>query len=203
MSNALSLYSLEDTLLALLDSAETVDDSQQVAYLQDLAQAHEQALQKRRNVRAFLLWLKAQQVLCKAEADRIADLQRHYANAEKRLENYVVGVIQEFAPEPKKGAKKLECEPGVLSIRKNPDSIEITDEAAVPAEYKVLTIALPAQVWEGLLEPLDEGCRAAVISQIRRSDLSVEKKPIKAAIEAGAEVPGATVRFGEFRLETR
>jgi hypothetical protein len=205
MSTALSLYNIEENLLALLDTAEMVEgEVDQLAILNEIAQASEQAVQKRRNVRGFILWLQAQQALCKAERDRIDALEKHYASTEKRVSNYVAMVIQEFAPEPKKGQRKLDCGPGILSIRKNPESVDVSDEAAVPSRFKAVTITVPAVAWESLVHDSPEEVASALgpLDQIK-ADCRVERRAVKAAIDAGETVPGAAMKVGGIRLDVK
>jgi hypothetical protein len=41
--------------------------------------------------------------------------------------------------------------------------VEATDESAIPAEYKPLTLKLPAVTWERLVDGLEIEQRAAVL----------------------------------------
>jgi hypothetical protein len=201
MTQSLSLYTLEDGLMQLLEMSDESEGDQQLALLQEIAQVTDAAIEKRRNVRGFLLWLQGQQAMCKAERDRISVLEAHYAATEKRVSVYVAGVIEQFAPKPPRGSKKLECEPGTLSLRKNPDSTEITDEMAVPEDYKVLTITIPARLWAALVETERDTMEAILgpLSELK-AESRVEKRAVKAAIEAGEKVPGAAVKTGGQRL---
>lgn len=178
MSTALTLYELEDNLLALTESeAMTQDDEQQhLAILQEIAQASQAAVQKRDNLVRFFRHLDCQDAAIDAEIKRLRDLKDHNGKARERLEKYVIGIIEQFVPAPKRGAKKLEGSIGVLSLRSNPPSVEIIDEAVIPAEF--------------LVTPPPPAARP-------------DKKAIKEAIQAGREVPGADLSFGSMRLEVK
>ena len=177
MSTALSLYSLEENLVALLDTADLVEgEDQRLQILDEIAGANQQALEKRDNLIRFLRHLDLQQAAIDTEIARLKALKDSYAHGQERVEKYVVSVIERFAPEPKRGPKKLEGTIGVLSLRKNPDRVEVTDEQAIPLNFMV-TPPPPAA----------------------RPD----KAAIKKAIQAGEEVPGVDLVFGDNRLEIK
>lgn len=177
MSTALTLYTIEENLLSLLDTAEMVEDEQQqLAILDEIARADAQAIEKRDGVIRFLRHLDLQQAAITTEIARLRALMDSYARGQERVEKYVVGVIERFAPEPKRGPKKLEGTIGVLSLRKNPDSVAITDEALIPERFMVTPEPPPPRP---------------------------DKAAIKGAIKAGEEVPGADIVFGSNRLELK
>ena len=78
--------------------------------------------------------------------------------------------------------------------------MEVTDESAIPAEYKLLLLKLPAVTWEQLLDGLEIEQRAAVLGQVKSPEVSVDKRSIKAALDGGAEVPGAGLAIGRHSL---
>ncbi len=78
--------------------------------------------------------------------------------------------------------------------------MEVTDEPAIPAEYKTLTLKLPAVTWEQLLDGLDVEQRVAVLGQVKSPEVSADKRSIKAAIDGGADVPGANLATGRHSL---
>jgi hypothetical protein len=78
--------------------------------------------------------------------------------------------------------------------------VEATDESAIPSEYKALTLKLPAVMWEQLLDGLDIEQRAAVLRQVKWPEVSIDKRSIKAALDGGAEVPGAGLVTGRHTL---
>jgi hypothetical protein len=78
--------------------------------------------------------------------------------------------------------------------------VEVTDESAVPAEYKTLTLKLPAVVWQQILDWLDTGQREALFAHIKCRDTLIDRRSIKAAINAGTNVPGADLAIGKTSL---
>lgn len=177
MSTALTLYNLEENLTCLLDTAEMVEgEDERLAILNEIAQTGAQAIEKRDNLIRFLRHLDLQQAGIATEIARLRALMDTYAKGQERVEKYVVKVIEQFAPDPKRGPKKLEGTIGVLSLRKNPDSVAILDEQAIPLQFMVTPPAPAARP---------------------------DKAAIKAALKAGDEIPGADLVFGSNRLEVR
>jgi hypothetical protein len=64
----------------------------------------------------------------------------------------------------------------------------------------VLILKLPAVTWEQLLDGLEIEQRAAVLGQARTPEVTVDKRSIKAAIDGGADVPGAGLAIGRHSL---
>jgi hypothetical protein len=78
--------------------------------------------------------------------------------------------------------------------------VEITDESAIPSEYKLLILKLPAVTREQLLDGLEIEQRAAVLGQVKSPEVSVDKRSIKAAVDGGVDVPGAGLVIGRHSL---
>lgn len=78
--------------------------------------------------------------------------------------------------------------------------MEVTDESSIPSEYKTLTLKLPAVTWEQLLDGLDVEQRLTVLGLVKTPEVSVDKRSVKAAIDGGAEVPGANLAIGRHSL---
>ena len=78
--------------------------------------------------------------------------------------------------------------------------MEVTDESAIPSEYKTLLLKVPAVTWEQLLDGLEIERRAAILGQVKSPEVLVEKRSIKAAIDGGADVPGAGLAVGRHSL---
>ncbi len=198
MSTALTLYSLEENLVALLDSQEMTegDEQAQLEILREIAQANQAAVQKRDNLIRFFRHLDLQEASIDTEIRRLQALKGDYARGKERLEKYVISVMEELVPAPKKGAKKLEGSIGVLTLKKNPDSVEIEDETAVPNSFKDVTVTMSAETWLGFApEPL--------VAAARKIDYRVKRAEVKDALKAGKEVPGADMSFGALRLEVK
>jgi len=197
MSTGLTLYSLEENLVALLDTAEMVEDEQQqIEILCEIAEANGAAVEKRDNVIRMHRHLDIQQAAIDTEIKRLQTLKAGYARSQERLERYVIRIMDEFVPAPKKGAKKLEGSIGVLALKQNPAAVEITDEAAVPTKYKDVTVSMDADDWlRWAPEPM--------VACARKTEYRVKKSEVKDALKAGEDVPGADLGFGSQRLEVK
>ena len=79
-----------------------------------------------------------------------------------------------------------------LVLRGCAPSVEVVEEALIPLDYKRAMVHIAAAMWDDILNSLDPEFRDAVLAATT-NDLSVtvDKVAIKAAIEAGLDVPGA------------
>lgn len=196
MSTALTLYNLEEQLVALLDTQEMVEDEQQqIAILEQIAEASQEAIAKRDGVVRMFRHLELQQTGIDAEIKRLQALKANYTHAEERLEKYVIRILDELVLAPKKGAKKLEGSIGVLSLKQNPPAVEITDERLVPTKFREVTVTMDAQDWLSIPDELT--------LRARKTEYRTKKADVKEALKAGEEVPGADLGFGSMRLEIR
>ena len=98
----------------------------------------------------------------------------------------------------------------VLSVARNPDSVDIQDEAAIPDEYKSVTVTLPTEIWAEVLHDfaMDKSQEFADVSKIlqiadEKSTVSINKSNIKKAIKAGETVDGADLFIGGLRCEVK
>jgi hypothetical protein len=193
-----TLYEIEEGLTAFLDTAELVPQDQEEAFLADFRTALTAAAGKRDQVAHFLAFLEAQQAYAGAEITRLQALKKHYAAVQERLEGYVSYCIQALGRDAKGKYRKLEGHTTVMFLRAVPASVDITDEAAVPLDYKRAGVALPAALWNDVLNALDEDLRGEVLAATASTlALSVDKRAVKAAIDAGEDVPGAKLLTGK------
>lgn len=210
MERSLSLFAIEENLAALLDTAEMVeeeDEDARLTILADIGETHEAALRKRDNVIRLLRRLKylIGNGTTKGVVDQeIADLRKlkgHLESRRERIARYIMGIIQRFG----RDGKRLDGTVGTLTLARNPESTDITDETAVPSEYKTLTITVPATAWEEHIRTHEwfSGERAAILDQITRTEVQIDRTAVKAAIKAGTEVPGGDLKLGEYRLEVK
>jgi hypothetical protein len=91
------------------------------------------------------------------------------------------------------GTKKLEGNLVTFSLRKNPPSVEVLDEMAVPAMYKVATLTIAGVLVDAVLDALELDAQV-------RLDWFLDKRAIKAAIDAGSDVPGAAIARDKYSL---
>jgi hypothetical protein len=196
----LTLYAIEEQLTAMVDTAELVPEDQEQAFLEDFRTMLVAAVDKRDRVAQFLSHLEAQAAFAKAEIARLQERKAFFERATEKMEGYVVHVIESIGPDAKGKYAKLEGRTVTFSIKDCPPSVEIKDEAAIPADYKTITITMPALKWEDLLDSLDLEQRAAVLDSVEKPKASVSKTAIKKAIGDGAHVPGADLIVGKKTL---
>jgi hypothetical protein len=198
-AQTLSLYAIEEQLLAYTDTADLVPEDQEQAFLEEFKAALVAAIDKRDRVGQFLNHLDAQAAFAAAEIQRLQERKKTFEAMRDRIESYVIRVIEGLGTDPKGKPKKLEGRTVTFSIRACPASVEIKDESEIPLDYKTAAIKLPARTWESLLDNLDLETRARITDQATRSD-SVDKRAVKAAITDNHEIPGATLTVGKFSL---
>ena len=183
---SLSLYTLEDGLQALLDSAEMVTPEEQAEFAAELEAALAVTVQKRDRVGWFMAHIEGQTALAATEIKRLQARKQFFEAALERIEASVVRTIRNLGVNAKGKYKTLEGETVSFRVRRCPATVAITDEAAVPVAYKSVSITLPAITWEALLDSLDIEARTKLLDEVRRPDSSVSKTLLKGAIEADA-----------------
>jgi Siphovirus Gp157 len=109
-------------------------------------------------------------------------------------------VIEQFAAPDRRGIRRLEGNLSSLRIQKNPDSVLITDPVAIPLVQKGVTLTMPAHVWEALLQIVGTEDRKEFESHVQRLEYKPDKKTIAADLKNGVAVPGADLKFGDWRL---
>ena len=197
---AAPLYLIEDQLAALVETAELVSPEQEEEFRLEFQTALTAAVEKRDRVGQFLAHLEQQIDFARSEIDRLRQRKAAFERALARVEEYVIDTIENLGTDSKGKYRRLEGKTTTFSLRGCPPSVEISDESLIPAEYKTLLLKLPAVTWEQLLDRLEIEKRAEVLGQVRSPEVSVEKRPIKAAIDGGAAVPGAGLAIGKHSL---
>ena len=197
---AAPLYAIEDQLAALIETAELVSPEQEREFRTEFQTALAAAVDKRDKVGQFLTHLERQIDFARFEIDRLRQRKAASERALARLEEYVIETIEKLGTDGKGRYRTLEGKTTTFSLRGCPPSVEVADESAIPAEYKTLTLKLPAVTWEQLLDGLDIEQRAAVLGQVKSPEVGVDKRSIKAAFDGGADVPGAGLVSGRHAL---
>jgi hypothetical protein len=197
---AASLYVIEDQLAALIETAELVSPEQEQEFRAEFQAALSSAVDKRDRTGQFLAHLEQQIDFAKFEIDRLRQRKATCERALERLENYVIGTIEDLGTDGKGKYRKLEGKTTTFSLRACPPSVEVADETAIPSEYKVLLLKLPAVTWEHMLDGLEIEERSAVLRQVHTPEVAVDKRSIKAAIDGGVAVPGAGLAIGRHSL---
>jgi hypothetical protein len=199
--NNLSLYEIEDNLAALANTFEVVgEDEVKQILLEEIGRALWQAKEKRDAVVAFLRHCAAQQNFADQEIERIRKRRDRIARFQAELERHVISIIDRFAAPDRRGVKRLEGKVSSLRIQKNPDSVAITDENALPLPFKDVVLTMPAHVWEALLERLGEDERTVFEAQMTKSEFKPNKRALANELKKGEQILGADLKFGDFRL---
>ena len=197
---AAPLYVIEDQLAALIETAELVSPEQEQEFRLEFQTALTAAVEKRDRVGQFLAHLEQQIDFARFDIDRLRQRKATCERALARLEEYVIETIEKLGTDSKGKYRTLEGKTTTFSLRACPPSVEVTDESAIPSQYKTLTLKLPAATWEQLLDGLEIEQRVAVLGQVKSPEVCVEKRSIKAAIDGGADVPGADLATGRHSL---
>jgi hypothetical protein len=196
-----TLYELEDTLQAF---ANTIDLAEEPAVrqliLDEIGHAFRKTKEKRDRVVEFLRHCEQQQKFADAEIERIQKRKGVIAKVSEELECYLVQVIDQFAIPDHRGIKRLEGNLSSMRIQKNPDSVLITDEQALPVAWKDVVLTMPAHVWEALLQRLVRDERALFEQKVKKREFKPDKKAIANELKQGTEIPGADLKFGDLRL---
>ena len=209
---ALTLYQIEDDLEALVNSEELVTPEQEQEFRGQLAEQLRTAVDRRQRCGEFLRYCELQQEACDMEIDRLLALKAKHAAAQERMEGYVIHTIETVMdPDAQGKYPKLAGHTLVLSVSRNPDSVYIQDEAAIPAEYKSVTVELPAEVWSAVLgafagEDADEDM-GDIAKSLQAADekaaIAIDKAAIRKAIKSGETVDGADLFIGGLRCEVK
>jgi hypothetical protein len=196
-----TLYELEDTLQALVNTIDLAEDpSVQEMILDDIGQTLQKVKEKRDRVVAFLRHCEQQQEFADAEVERIQKRKRLIARVHQTLESYLVRVIDQFAEPDRRGIKRLEGNFSSMRLQRNPESVVITDDQALPAAWKEIVITMPAYAWEALLQRLDSEDRVVFEKQVKKTEFKPDKRSIASELKKGLEIPGADLKFGDLRL---
>jgi len=189
-AQALTLYEAEENLLALAQCADTVAPEQEAQFLADFGAALLAAAEKRDRVAQFLAHLEMQQEFAAQEIRRLQERKMWYAKVQQHLETYVIHVIEEIGLDAKGRYRKLEGNTSTLSVRSCPDSVQILDEFTVPADYKIATVALPAKLWEEVIDSLDIDLDSKVLAAVEMPKLAISKSAVRKAMGSGVAVAG-------------
>lgn len=195
-----TLYDVEDDLLALLDSEEGVPPEMEEQFRADLAAALTGAKDKRERVARKILQLEGEVVYARGEAQRVQAWARVREMQAARLRGYVLRIIESLPKDAKGKCSKLEGLTTTMSARACSASLEITDAAAVPLDFKGVALSMPAQAYAALVAILEMSGNAAFVDAVGEPAYSLNNALIKSAISAGADVPGADLIIGKNSL---
>jgi hypothetical protein len=197
----LTLYEVEDNLAALANTFEVVEETEaKRIILDEIGQAIRRVKEKRDAVVGFLRHCEAQQNFADQEIERLKIRRERIARFQAEFEQYLVSLIDQFAIPDRRGVKRLEGNFSSMRIQKNPDSVVITDEKALPPVWKDVALTMPAHVWEALLERLDKDERRVFEEKVKKCEFKPDKRAVGSELKNGEQIPGADLKFGEWRL---
>lgn len=157
-----SLMEITDHLQALFDTMEMIESPEDRAAAQAEIESYLQAeVAKVDSVANYLAMCEGLQAADKAEIDRLKARVATWESRENRVRSYVQMVMEKL------GTKKLEGRLSTFQLRQSPPSVIITEESAIPEEFRRTTISV-----------------------------SFDKVAIKKAIDSGQDVPGADLSIG-------
>jgi hypothetical protein len=202
MPTEITLYQIEDTLAALLETGDGgIAPELEMQYQQDLAQTLQKAVDKRDRVGQFIRHLEAQGQFAGEEAKRLAERKHMFERAAERLRTYVKWTIESMGQDEQGKWRKLEGRTVTFSLRKLPDILQVDDELTIPAEYKTLVITVPAAAWQRHLEACSD--RDVILAAITATEVKLDRRRLLARLKEGAELPGADIRLGDYGLAMR
>lgn len=193
LAKTLSLFQIEESLVLLAESAEEEGLTPEIESA--LAAYLEGAVEKRDRVAEFIRFCEGMAELAKAEVKRLQARQKYFGAAAERVSSMVLRVLDRL------GAERLEGRTNTLKKRKCPPSVNVIDEQKIPAEYKRVTVTLPLAQWQQLLARTPEDARKAVLSGVRKQEISLDLEAIKQALNLGQAVEGADLALNRFKLQ--
>lgn len=198
---ARSLYEVEEHLAALADTVELVTPEMEQQFLEEFRSALAATAEKRDRVAHYLAQLEQQQAFASAEISRLQAFKKSKEAEQTRLEGYVSYVIDSLGKDGKGKYRKLEGNTTTMFLRGIADKVDFTNEFDVPLSYKHATVTMPADLWNDVLNAMDDDFRDQVIAATAQTTaLAVDKRAVKAALDADVEVPGAKLITGRHSL---
>lgn len=191
-----TLFDIEESLVLL---GEAIADAEELTpELQaDFERYLGTARAKRDNVARF-----RSECDCQAEAAKkeIATLSKRRKRFERKIERLDRMLLTVFAA---MNVPYLEGNFYTLSKVKNPDSVDIIDLDTLNNEYKRVSVSMPAEDWQLLLESISDERRQEVISRLFKHEVTPELADIKPVLTRQEAVPGACLKTHEYRVEVR
>ena len=199
----LTLYAIEEQLVAMFDTVDMVEPEQEQAFLEQFQDALRTAVEKRDRVGQFMAHIEAQIAFADAEVKRLQERKTAYTCGLERLEKYVVMTIKSLPMDGKGKYQKLEGKTTTFQIKKCPVSVEITDPDPIPAKHKTVTLTLPLPLYDELLDSLDLDFAGKIADAVRKAKIDVSKTSVKEDLQAKVEITGAHLVDDKYRLERK
>jgi len=192
------LYDLESHLACLLDVDEQLPEDLEREYELELQATLAAVVEKRDRVGQFRQHLKAQVALAHEEKMRLDAREAFYQRALDRMDSYITRIIETLGYDAKGKRKKLEGKTLTIGLHGCDKSTLITDEQAVPAKYKRVTVTLPAETWEELCDSVSFELRDKLLDEVKSPKVEVSLSAVKTDLKDGADIPGAKLTGGTY-----
>lgn len=193
IAGSLTLFQIEESLTLLAEAAQEEGLTPEIE--EAFAQYLEGAAEKRDRVAEFIQYCEGVAELAKAQVKRLQARQKRFESTAERVESMVLRVLDVF------GVTRLEGKTHTLKKRKCPASVEVTDEAQVPAEFKRVTVTLSLVQWSALLAEAPEPLREQIVKNGLKRELAVDLNAVKQALNLEQKVSGADLRINRFSLQ--
>ena len=195
---ARTLYDIETHLAALVDTEEMVPAEREEEYRLELERTLSEVVEKRDRVGQFRLHLVSQIELAKAERRRLEDREALYQRALDKLDGYLTWIIDGLGLDAKGKRKNLDGKALTLGLHGCKKRVEVTDEEAVPAKYKRVTVTLPAATWELMMDSLDLELREQVLGEVTTPKADVNRTLAYTDLAAEVAIPGFSLVGGTY-----
>jgi len=187
-----SLFEIDAELDSLLDEIEeqTAQEGspseELVARFQQFCSAHDEKVDR---IGRFLRQMEVREQFCRSEAARLSDRARAATVKVERTKNMVLYYLMS------RDLKSIEGREFTLRAQKNSqDSVQISDEPALPAAFRRINARIGGVLWETLLANLPDELGKMLESTLEESRPDTEA--IRFAILKEEQVSGAELKRG-------
>jgi hypothetical protein len=130
---SVTLYSISDTLVALLNSLDLCENEEARAECEaEICRTIEAQIRKVDDFCRFLAHLEAQAEFAAHEIERLQKRKTGFLKTSERLEQYAIRVMESLE------VRKLDGHTARMSLRTNQPAVEIDNQDLVPALYKTI-----------------------------------------------------------------
>lgn len=189
------LWQIEEHLDALLNSVDLCEtEEQRLEIMNEIASQYMKRGAKADQMDGWLNRETAYVMSIDQQMDRLKKLREKRLRAVSKVEDYIASVMLA------NGMKRLDGNKCRFTLKKNPPSVEITNDFSIPTEYESVTLQYDPEQWAQFINNVP----VAVYDDYVRHYIK-ERKPsksrIKKALDSGRTIPGAQYAPPKYRLE--
>ena len=148
----------------------------------------------------------------KDEAKRCTAMAKAWEKRYVNLEAMVIDIMQVTKQ------TRIDGRHSVLTLKKNPPSVDVAQPDMVPVEYQRVTVTMKRSIWQRIRVALEIGAQFAGSQESRKETLSLalelpseckvsepepEKRKIGEELKLGGSVPGCRLKTDGVRLEVK